>query len=177
MERQLYLQHKELCKQEFKVKGSWFRIHAKQIMEGTNQGSPVSFSNSWFEVFKHRHKISLRRATNVSQKQTDDNREALQGIQWNICVLARKGKQTRAVGKFERRQIANVDQTSLPFSFANGEMYADTGNKTVWVNRGASRLDNSSVGPFHRVCRWLDQSEASDHLPWERKRISFQEKV
>ena len=68
MEQQLYLEYKQLRKQGLKVKGYWFRIRAKQIMEVINPESAACFSNSWFDGFKQRHKISLRRATNVSQK-------------------------------------------------------------------------------------------------------------
>ena len=70
-ERQLYLEYKQLCKQGLKVKGYWFRIRAKQIIEATNPESSACYSNSWFDGFKQRHKISLRRATctNVSQSQ------------------------------------------------------------------------------------------------------------
>lgn len=34
-----------------------------------------------------------------------------------------------------------MDQTPLPFCFTDGETYADTGDKTVWVRGGASGLD------------------------------------
>ena len=58
-----------------------------------------------------------------------------------ISVILPAKEIRRAVGKFELRQIANVDQTPLPFSFANGETYAETGDKTVWVKGGVSGLD------------------------------------
>jgi len=120
MERQLYLEYKELRKQGLKVKGYWFRVRAKQIMEVTNPESSACFSNSWFDGFKQRHKISLRRATNVSQKPAEDKRGTIQGFHRNIREIAGKGDQTGTVGKFELGQIANVDQTPLPFSFASG---------------------------------------------------------
>ena len=141
MEQQLYLEYKQLHKQGLKVKDHWFRIRTKQIMEVTNPESDACFSNSWFDGFKHRHKITLRRATNVSQKPAEYRRGAIQGFHRNIRDIASKGDQTGAVGKFELRQIANVDQTPLSFLFANGETYADTGDKTVWVKGGASGLD------------------------------------
>ena len=34
-----------------------------------------------------------------------------------------------------------MDQTPLPFSFANGATYADTGAQTVWVRGGASGME------------------------------------
>ena len=48
---------------------------------------------------------------------------------------------TGTVGKFQLHQVANVDQTPLPFCFTDGATYADTGDKTVWVRGGASGLD------------------------------------
>ena len=80
MEQQLYLEYKQLHKQGLKVKGYWFRVRAKQIMEVTNPESSACFSNSWFDGFKQLHKISLRRATNVSQKPAEAKRGAIEGF-------------------------------------------------------------------------------------------------
>ena len=122
------------------MKGYWFRIRAKQIIEATNPESSACFSNSWFDGFKQRHKVSLRRATNVSQKPAEDKSGNPRFSQKHREV-ASKGVQTGAVGKIELQQIAHVDQTPLPFSFASGETYADTGDKTVWIKGGASGLE------------------------------------
>jgi hypothetical protein len=35
------------------------------------------------------------------------------------------------LGKFKLNQIANMDQTPLPFCFMDGETYANTGDKTI----------------------------------------------
>lgn len=51
------------------------------------------------------------------------------------------GDQVGPLGKWTLKQVANVDQTPLPFTFTAGSTYADTGNKTVWVRGGASGLD------------------------------------
>ena len=45
------------------------------------------------------------------------------------------------VGKFTLCQIANIDQTPLPFTFTDGGTYADKGEKSVWVRGGASGMD------------------------------------
>lgn len=34
-----------------------------------------------------------------------------------------------------------MDQTPLPFTFCDGETYADTGEKTVWVQGGQLGLE------------------------------------
>ena len=45
------------------------------------------------------------------------------------------------LGKWNKSQVANVDQTPLPFTFTEGSTYADKGDRTVWVIGGASGLD------------------------------------
>ena len=120
-------------------------------MEVTNLESSVCFSSAWFDGFKQHNKISLRRATNVSQKPAEDRRGAIQGFHRNIHDIASNGDQTGAVGKFELQQIANVDQPPYHSSLPMGETYADTGDKTVWVKEGTSGL---VYGPDHSLCRW-----------------------
>ena len=178
MERQLYLEYKQLRKQGLKVKGYWFRIRAKQIIEATNPESSACFSNSWFDGFKQRHKISLRRAINVSQKPAEDKRGAIQGFHRNIRDVASKGDQTGAVGKFELQQIANVDQTPLPFSFASGKTYADTGDKTVWVKGGASGLEKRQCTvQITLFADGITRVKPMIIFRGKGKRISFREKV
>ena len=119
IETRLYQEYKELRKKGIKVKGYWFRIRAKQILEVTNPDlTTACFSNSWFDGFKQRHRISLRRATNVSQRPADDRRGAIQGFHRNIREIT-AGEPTKIVGKFGLHQIANMDQTPLPFCFCH----------------------------------------------------------
>ena len=99
------------------------------------------FSDGWFDAFKLRHRISLRRSTNVSQKPADDKLGAVQKFHRTIHQVASKGERKGPLGQFELHQVANMDQTPLPFCFPDGEMYADTGDKTVWVRGGASGLE------------------------------------
>ena len=178
MEQQLYLEYKQLRKQGLKVKGYWFRVRAKQIMEVTNPEASACFSNSWFDGFKQRHKISLRRATNISQKPAEDKRGAIQGFHRNIREIAGKGDQTGTVGKFELGQIANVDQTPLPFTFASGETYANTGDKTIWVKGGASGLEKRQCTV--QITLFADgKTRVKPMIIFcgKGKRISFREKV
>ena len=56
------------------------------------------------------------------------------------------------MGRFKLKQIANVDQTPLPFTFTNGGTYADTGDKTVWVRGGASDLDKRQCTAQITLC-------------------------
>ena len=110
-------------------------------MNPDSDNRSFQFSDGWFDAFKQRHKISFRRSTNVSQKPHDDKRGALHTFNRHIRQIAGQGEQVGPLRQFQLDQIANVDQTPLPFCFFNGETYADTGEKSVWVRGGASGLE------------------------------------
>ena len=76
-----------------------------------------------------------------TKKPAADKREAVKQFHRIIRAIAHEERPTRPVGRFTLQQIANVDQTPLPFSFTSGGTYADTGDKTVWVRSGISGLD------------------------------------
>ena len=44
-------------------------------------------------------------------------------------------------GEFQLHQLANVDQTPLPFSFTSGPTYKTTNSPSVWVRGASSGLD------------------------------------
>ena len=141
VEAELYREYRQLRKRGLKVKGYWFKVRAKQLLAEKVPEASFLFSDGWFDAFKQRHRISLRRATNVSQKPADDKRGAIQGFHLTIREVAREGEIKGPLGQFLLHQVANMDQTPLPFCFSNGETYADTGDKTVWVRGGASGLE------------------------------------
>ena len=141
MEAKLYLEYKELRKKGLKVKGWWFRLRAKQILTELEPSTNFQFSNGWFLGFKKRHRISIRRATNTCQKEPEDKRSAVQYFHRNIRRKAAEGEQIGPLGQWTPRQVANMDQTPLPFSFCDGETYTDTGEQSVWVRGGGSGLD------------------------------------
>ena len=60
------------------MKGFWFRLRGKQLLAEMEPEASFAFCNGWFDRFKSRHKISLRRSTNVSQKKADDKTQAIQ---------------------------------------------------------------------------------------------------
>ena len=91
--------------------------------------------------FKKRHRISRRRATHTCQKEPEDKRSAVQHFHRNIRRKAAEGEQVGPLGQWALHQIANMDQTPLPFSFRDGETYTDTGEQSVWVRGGGSGLD------------------------------------
>ncbi len=74
MEAELYKQFSELRVKGLKVKGWWFTLTAKKLMNEMHPGVSFQYSDSWFTDFKKRHDISYRRATNKHQHSADDKR-------------------------------------------------------------------------------------------------------
>ena len=141
VEEELYCEYRNLRRQGLKVKGFWFKTRARQLLQQKHPEELFQFSDSWFDGFKTRYKISFRRPTNVCQRPPADKREAIQQFHRLIRKIADEPRPKRPIGRFTLPRIANVDQTPLPFSFTNGGTYNDTGDKTVWVRSGASGLD------------------------------------
>lgn len=99
------------------------------------------FSDGWFTAFKKRQGISYRSTTNVSQKTPRDYEKIIREFHRNIRSLAKKGEKKGPLGQYELRDIGNMDQTPLPFTFNSGKGYNDTGSKTVWHRGAASGLE------------------------------------
>ena len=100
------------------------------------------FSDSWFDSFKLRHKISFGRSTNVSQKPADDKRSAIQGFRRNIRQVAGKGVQVGPLGQFELHQIANMELHYHSAFLIEKHVLTLVGDKMVLVRGGASGLEN-----------------------------------
>ena len=105
-------------------------------------------SKGWFEAFKTRYNISFRRATNCCQKTPDDQEGVIRAFHESIRTIAAVTEGDNVTtntdssdeGKFFLQNIANMDQTPLPFTLCDGPTYAEKGEKTIWV-RGASGLE------------------------------------
>ena len=141
MEERLYDKYKQLRRKGLKVKGWWFRVRGKHLLLELHPEASFQFSCSWFDGFKNRYRISLRRATNACQKAPDDKMEAIRQFHQSIRRKAKSEQSSGPLGRWTLRHIANVDQTPLPFTFTDGATYVDTGEKTVWVRGGSSGLD------------------------------------
>ena len=133
----------DLRRKGLRVRSFWFRVRAKQLMEEMEPGVPFACSDGWFTRFKARHSISLRRPTNTSQRPALDKVETIRAFHHTIRRLAKpgEGQPMEDIGCFKLYQIANMDQTPLPFCFTDGSTYKETGNQTVWVRGAASGLD------------------------------------
>ena len=142
MEEQLHKEFRELRRRGVKVKGWWFKSRAKQILASIEPNASFQFSEGWFVRFKRRYRISLRRPTNTAQRQPTEKEAAIQEFHHQI-----REKQLSGTGdgpqedRFKLHQIANVDQTPLPFAFTNGPTYDTTNSSTIWVCGASSGLD------------------------------------
>jgi hypothetical protein len=112
--------NKELRKKGLKVKRWWFLLKAKSILKELDPEATFKFSDDWFTRFKQRHRISLRRTTNTAQKEPEDKRSKVQQFHRSIRERAKKGDSAGPLGKWTPGQVANVDQTPLPFIFTEG---------------------------------------------------------
>lgn len=142
MEEQLHTEFRELRRKGLKVKAWWFRNRAKQILESSPSANSFKFSEGWFNGFKRRYKISLRRPTNTAQTPPNEKEGAIMAFHKQIRKIQLSGEgDGQQEEKFGLHAIANVDQTPLPFSFTKGPTYETTNSDTVWVRGGQSGLD------------------------------------
>ena len=100
------------------------------------------FSKSWLRSFLRRQHISLRKRTNQSQKQPEEYREAIQCFHQFIRKVAEpQDAILQDIGRFKLENIANVDQTPMPFEIGTDTTYNNAGDRTVWVKSLGSGLD------------------------------------
>ena len=104
--------------------------------------------DGWFKGFKKRHGLSVRRATNVCEKEPADKMSAIP--QLNIRRTALDGQTISPLGQWYAASVANMDQTPLPFTFADGQRGE--------VCMGAWRPIWFGKTPMYRtvndICRW-----------------------
>jgi hypothetical protein len=73
----------------------------------------------------------------VIQKWLQFNRRNTVILPGSDCGIER-GPEVKTIGRFKLSEIANMDQTPLPFEFNEGKTYAKRGSKTVWVKEQRS---------------------------------------
>ena len=129
--------HEEFLKirQEGKaVKHWWFDLRMKTLVAQHYPGAIFKHSDRWFEGFCQRFKISLRKKPHVSQKAPDAIESSLKTFHRYLSYLRRSGT-------YQLADIANMDQTPLPFILDDKITHETTGSKDVCCRSGASGLD------------------------------------
>ena len=98
-----------------------------------DEGKPLfKFSSAWFDAFKLRHNITLRRITNKAQVVPSTKIDNIRSFHLFIREQAAKGDSIGPLGKWKLSGIANMDQTPIEFDMcAKGATYDIQGAKSV----------------------------------------------
>ena len=134
-----------------KISKLWLKTKMKKKIEscyGKEAADKFKASNNWFQRFKHRHNISLRRRTNKKKNAANDGRETIQRFHRDLrkAVQSKRRRDTLFVadqtyGRWLPKNRLNVDQVPLPFVVEQDQTYEFEGNKQVWISQPGSGLD------------------------------------
>ena len=117
------------------VKKWWFVRRGEQILDELEPHHNFLFSNHWFQRFQNRYDISLGRKNHCSQKPPTALEPAIKKFHSSLLRL-------RNTGNFKASDLANMDQTLLPFVLDDGKTCdKKTYVKKVWAQSGQSSLD------------------------------------
>ena len=124
----------KLKKEGRSIKKWWFVTTGREFLKNCHPDAKFLFSDKWFRVFCNHKRISLRQKTNASQKTPDQFVNA-------ITKFHQKFLHERIRGKFQLKDIANMDQTPFPLALDDNRIYDTVGAKEIWVRSGQSVLD------------------------------------
>lgn len=125
IEDKLYKEFLDLRKEGRKVKRWWFDTRTKQLMNALYPDvKDLKYSDKWFRRFCKRKNISLRKTTHAAQ-------HAPVNLAATISKFHAKLLRVRRRGNFQLGDIANMDQTPLPFVLDDGKRYDDARSKKV----------------------------------------------
>src|SRR5271155_854134 len=153
MELELNKRFLEARSQGRKITQKWVLRHARDIYgkihpdrviqhtNGRNNYLGFRFSEGWFNGFKKRYHISFRSGTKRAQKTPEELLSVIQSwLQFNRrmtviledsdCGIPRDPS-VPLVGRYKLSEIANMDQSPLPFELQKGRTYATKGSRTV----------------------------------------------
>ena len=129
LEERLHAEFRTKPDAGIKVQGWWFVTRAKQLVRelysekvGDDDTIPFKVSMHWFRRFQSRWNVSLWAMTNRGQEEPERK----------LALVRKFHTDIRSAGEFEKKNIANMDQTPLPFDLNVGKTYAEKGSKTVW---------------------------------------------
>ena len=90
------------------------------------------------EGFCSRKKIALRRKTHAAQKSPAQLRTAIEGFHSKVL-------RQRKRGTYQLRDLANMNQTPLPFVLDDNKTYEKQGAEDVWFVTGQLGWKNVNV--------------------------------
>ena len=113
---------------------------------GEKEARSFKASGNWFQRFKRRHKISLRRRTNKKKNSPDEGRSAIQSFHRNLRRAVQSKRRRSACfdekyGRWLPGNRFNVDQVPLPFVVGQDTTYETSGSEQVWVSQPSSGLE------------------------------------
>ena len=94
----------------------------------------LKHSDRWFSAFCRWYRIALRKTTHTAQKLPADKITKVKEFHQYLNYIHR-------CGKYELCDIANMDQTPLPFILDDGTTYEHHGSKDVCCKTGASGVE------------------------------------
>ena len=135
-----------------KISKLWIKTKMKKKIEScygnSEEADKFKASNNWFQRFKRRHNISLRRRTNKKKNGANDGRETIQRFHRDLrkAVQSKRRRDTSFVadqtyGRWLPKNRLNVDQVPLPFVVEQDQTHEFEGNKQVWIFQPGSGLD------------------------------------
>ena len=184
MECQLFHEFKEMRQDGKPVKRLWFVMRANQIFNEQNPDYEFRFSSYWFEQFQNWYNVSLQWKIHCSQKAKSDLEPVAK--KFHSCH-----SRLRSSGDYQDGDIANMEQTPLPFVLDDGKTYDIKDVKDVWAQSRQSGFDKrqatiqltsfadgvDSVRPtiiFKGRGLWITTKEKEFY--YKRVRVMFQEK-
>lgn len=134
-----------------KVSKLWFKKRMKSKIEacyGAKEAAKLKGSSNWFQRFKKRHNIVLRRRTNTKKVCADDGRDTIQKFHGDLrkALKTQRRRNTSSTvdpkyGRWVPTNRSNVSQVPLPFVNEQDKTYDTLGAKQVWVSQPSSGLD------------------------------------
>ena len=134
MENAFYAEYKEARVKGNFLKRWWFNTRVKQLLKDNYPGKELKCSDQWFMIFCQRYGVAQRRKTHAPQ--TDPKKLAPAITKFHSKLL-----RVRRRGVYQTKDIANTDQTPLPFVLDDGKTFADKGSSKVRRVSGSSGLD------------------------------------
>ena len=143
-----------------KISKLWMKSKMKKKIEmcyGNEAADKFKASDNWFQLFKRRNNMYLRRRTNKKQHSADAARETIQKFHRNLRKADKsKRRRSNAVpdkkyGRWMPKQRFNVDQVPLPFVVDQDRTYDFSGSKQIWVSQPGSGLDKREAVLQHCI--------------------------